>query len=56
MTRLSSFSRYLLVQSAFIVSIVLAAASLLSAQTRRSTPAAVEEEPTFHDYRGVQIN
>ena len=55
MTHLSRSSRYLLVQSAFIVSIVLVAAGLLSAQTRRAAPAAAEEEPTFHDYRGVQI-
>ena len=55
MTHLSRSSRYLLVQSAFIVSIALMAASSAAAQTRRSTPAAVEEEPTLHDYRGVQI-
>jgi hypothetical protein len=45
----------LLVQSAFIVSIALVAAISVSAQTRRSVAAAVEEEPAFHDYRGVQI-
>ena len=56
MTHLSRSSRYLLVQSAFIVSIALVATSLVCAQTRRSTPAAAEAEPTFHDYRGVQID
>ena len=56
MTHLSRSSRYLLVQLAFVVSIVLVAAGLWSAaQTRRAAPAAAEEEPTFRDYRGVQI-
>jgi hypothetical protein len=55
MTHLSRSSKFLLVQAAFVVTILLLPASSLSAQTRRQAAPAAEEEPTFHEYRGVQI-
>ena len=55
MTHLSRSSKFLLVQAAFVISILLLLASSLSAQTRKQAAPAAQEEPTFHDYRGVQI-
>jgi hypothetical protein len=55
MTHLSRSSKFLLVQAAFVISILLLPASSLSAQTRKQAAPAAQEEPTFHDYRGVQI-
>jgi hypothetical protein len=37
------------------VVIVLGIPSVASAQTSRGRPAAAEESPVFHDYRGIQI-
>ena len=55
MTHLSRSSRFLMVQAIFFVSLVLLPASSLSAQTRKASAPVAEPEPTFHDYRGVQI-
>ena len=55
MTHLSRSSKFLLIDAAFVISILLLSASSLSAQTRKQAAPATEEEPTFHDYRGVQI-
>jgi len=57
MTHLLRSSRVLLVQTALALLVVLSLSSLGSAQTqaRNRAGAAAEEEPAFHDYRGVQI-
>ena len=57
MTRLLRSSKFWLLTRALLVVITLtSAASVLSAQTTRPRPAgAPDEEPIFHDYRGVKI-
>jgi len=58
MAHLSRSSKVLLVQIAFALLLVLLLANVASAQTqapKSRAGAAGEEEPTFHDYRGVQI-
>ena len=55
MTHLSRSSKLLVIQAAFVISILLFPANSSSGQTRKSAAPAAEEEPTFHDYRGVQI-
>jgi hypothetical protein len=53
MTRLLRSSKFWLLNRALLVLIVLACAGVVSAQ--RARPTAAEEDPVFHDYRGVQI-
>jgi hypothetical protein len=53
MTRLLRSSKFWLLNRALLVLIVLAGAGVVSAQ--RARPTAAEEDPVFHDYRGVQI-
>jgi hypothetical protein len=53
MTRLLRSSKFWLLNRALLVVIVLACAGVVSAQ--RARPTAAEEDPVFHDYRGVQI-
>ena len=53
MTRLLRSSKFWLLNRALLVLFVLACAGVVSAQ--RARPTAAEEDPVFHDYRGVQI-
>ena len=53
MTRLLRSSKFWLLNRALLVLIVLACAGVVSAQ--RARPTAAEEDPVFHEYRGVQI-
>jgi hypothetical protein len=57
MTRLLRFSKFWLLSRALLVVITLAiAAGISSAQTTRPRPnAAPDEEPVFHEYKGVKI-
>src|SRR5687768_14887451 len=57
MTRLLRSSKFWLLSRALLVMLTVAsAAGVLSAQTTRSRPAgAPDEEPVFHEYRGVKI-
>lgn len=57
MTRLLRSSKFWLLNRAVLVMITLIiAAGITSAQTTRPRPAvAPDEEPVFHDYRGVKI-
>ena len=57
MTRLLRSSKFWLLTRALLVVITVAsAAGVLSAQTTRPRPAgALDEEPVFHEYRGVKI-
>jgi hypothetical protein len=57
MTRLLRFSKFWLLSRALLVVITLAiAAGTSSAQTTRPRPnAAPDEEPVFHEYKGVKI-
>lgn len=54
MTHLSRYLKFLLVQTAFAILLALLLTSLSAAQTGRRSNAG-EEEPIFHEYRGVQI-
>lgn len=55
MTHLSRSSR-LLIEGTLTALFCLSVASLVMGQTPRSKPAAAgEEEPRFHEYRGVEI-
>ena len=53
MTRLLRSSKFWLLNRALLVLFVLACANVVSAQ--RARPTAAEEDPVFHEYRGVQI-
>lgn len=55
MTHLSRAPRLLLVQIAIAVSLACAGLNSSLAQTRSRAGAPADEEPMFHDYRGVQI-
>ena len=55
MTRLLRSSNFWLLNRALLVVIVLGIAGVASAQTNRARPSAHEEDPVFHDYRGIQI-
>ena len=57
MTRLLRSSKFWLLNRALLVVITLViAAGIASAQTTRPRPAgAPDDEPVFHDYRGVKI-
>lgn len=56
MTHLLRSSRVLLVQAVFTTLLVLLLANVTTGQSQaKNRAAAGEEEPTFHDYRGVQI-
>lgn len=57
MTRVLRSSKFWLLSRALLVVITLAsAAGVLSAQTTRPRPnAGPDEEPVFHEYRGVKI-
>jgi hypothetical protein len=55
MTHLSRFSRPCSLQAIFLVTMALCFVTSAAAQTRKAAGPAVEEEPVFHEYRGVQI-
>lgn len=56
MTRLLRSSKFWLLSRALLVVITLAsAAGVLSAQTTRPRAGAPDDEPVFHEYRGVKI-
>jgi hypothetical protein len=55
MTHLSRFSRPCSLQAIFLVTMALCFVTSAPAQTRKPAGPAVEEEPVFHEYRGVQI-
>ena len=56
MTRVLRSSKFWLLNQALLVVITLAATGVSNAQTTRPRPAAApEEEPVFHEYRGVKI-
>ena len=55
MTHLSRSARFLLAESILIMLISLLLPSSSIAQTRNRAAPAGEEEPAFHEYRGVQI-
>jgi len=55
MTHLSRSSR-VLIERSLLLTLIFCIAGFSVAQTPRNRPGpAAEEEPTFHDYRGVQI-
>lgn len=54
MTHLSRFSMGMLRSSVFVL-VSVSLISLSMAQTPKNRGAAAEEEPVFHEYRGVQI-
>ena len=55
MTHLSRFSKICFLQAIFLVTIALGFVTSAPAQTRKPAGPGVEEEPVFHEYRGVQI-
>ena len=57
MTRLLRSSKFWLLNRVLLVVISFAFTGVVSAQTAQKRPlaAAVEEEPVFHEYRGVKI-
>jgi hypothetical protein len=56
MTRLLRSSKFWLLSRALLVVITLTLAGVSFAQTTRTRPATTpDEEPIFHDYRGVKI-
>ena len=56
MTRFSRSSELLVVQKTFLFILPLLLVGVSVVQAQRSKPAGgAEEEPMFHDYRGVQI-
>ena len=56
MTRLLRSSKFSLMNRALLLVLSFAVAGVALAQTAQKRPAAVrEEEPIFHDYRGVKL-
>ena len=55
MTHLSRSARFLLAESTLIMLLSLLLPSSSMAQRNRAGTPAAEEEPAFHEYRGVQI-
>jgi hypothetical protein len=55
MTHLSRSARFLLAETTLIMLFSLLVPSSLMAQTRNRAAPAAEEEPAFHEYKGVQI-
>jgi len=55
MSHLSRSARFLLAESTLIMLFSLLLPSSSLAQTRNRAAPAAEEEPAFHEYRGVQI-
>ena len=55
MTHLSRSARFLLAESTLILLFSLLVPSSSMAQARNRAAPAAEEEPAFHEYRGVQI-
>lgn len=56
MTHLSQFfNRALLKRAIFVISVVSVSGIAVVAQTNRNRAGAADDEPVFHEYRGVQI-
>ena len=56
MTRLLRSSNFWLLNRTLLLLVILGIASVAAAQPNRARPAAAaDENPVFHDYRGIQI-